>query len=116
MKRVCEKEVGELIRRLRDEKGITQMELAEMVGVSYQQIQKYEKGKSSISLCRLKQIADALDVPIVALLQKGEYASESPAVYRSLSEDEERLLKLWENLKNKKLKKLILELIEEISD
>lgn len=116
MKRACEKTVGELIKKFRDERGFTQMELAEMVGVSYQQIQKYEKGKSSISLCRLKQIADALNVPMSAFFQKGEYVSEVPPAYRVSSEEEKSLLRSWGRLKNKKVKKLILELIKEISD
>jgi len=116
MEKFCGKKVGELIRKIRDAKGITQMELAEKVGISYQQIQKYEKGKSSISLCRLKQIAEALDVELSDFLQQFEYVSESPTLYRELSEDEKKLLRSWEKVKNKKAKKLIFELLEVLSD
>ena len=58
------KEIGARIRAARKEKGLTQMQLAEKVGVSFQQIQKYETGKDRIFVERLQQIAQALKVPI----------------------------------------------------
>ncbi len=116
MKEGSNKRVGELIRRLRDAKGITQMELAERVGLSYQQIQKYEKGRSSISLSRLRQIAHALDVPISEFFEKDDYVAEPTSSYQGLSEEERRLLKFWQRLKGKKIKKLILQLIKEFAD
>ena len=48
--------IGEQIRELRKERGMSQMRLAALVGVSYQQIQKYEKASGSISVERLHQI------------------------------------------------------------
>ncbi len=61
---VPNKEIGARIRAARKEKGLTQMQLAEKVGVSFQQIQKYETGKDRIFVERLQQIAQALEVPI----------------------------------------------------
>ena len=58
------KEIGARIRAARKEKGLTQMQLAEKVGVSFQQIQKYETGKDRIFVERLQQIAQALEIPI----------------------------------------------------
>ena len=58
------KEIGARIRVARKERGLTQMQLAEKVGVSFQQIQKYETGKDRIFVERLQQIAQALKVPI----------------------------------------------------
>ena len=43
-------------------RGISQTALAEVVGVTFQQVQKYEKGKNRVSASRLQQIADALKV------------------------------------------------------
>jgi transcriptional regulator with XRE-family HTH domain len=48
---------------------MSQMELAEKIGISYQQLQKYEKGINNISISRLKQIADVLKIPISSLLE-----------------------------------------------
>ena len=56
--------IGERIRELRKERGMSQMRLAALVGVSYQQIQKYEKASGSISVERLEQISKAFKFPI----------------------------------------------------
>jgi transcriptional regulator with XRE-family HTH domain len=54
--------VGERIRARRTEFGMTQEQLAEALGVSYQQIQKYETGANRISAGRLYEIGRALQV------------------------------------------------------
>jgi len=56
--------IGEQIRELRKERGMSQMRLAALVGVSYQQIQKYEKASGSISVERLEQISKAFKISI----------------------------------------------------
>ncbi len=56
--------IGAKIRELRKEQGFSQMRLADVVGVSYQQIQKYEKASGNISVERLEQISKAFKVPI----------------------------------------------------
>lgn len=56
--------IGENIRELRKERGMSQMRLAALVGVSYQQIQKYEKASGSISVERLEQISKAFKISI----------------------------------------------------
>jgi transcriptional regulator with XRE-family HTH domain len=61
--------VGRTIRVLRLSKGISQGRLGARLGVSFQQIQKYENGTNRIGAGRLAQIAVALDVPMEALLQ-----------------------------------------------
>jgi len=44
--------------------GMTQQQLAEKVGIKFQQIQKYETGMNRVSASRLWDISDALDVPV----------------------------------------------------
>ena len=44
--------------------GVTQQQLAEAVGIKFQQIQKYETGMNRVSASRLWDIAEALDVPV----------------------------------------------------
>lgn len=56
--------VSQRIRRRRMMLGITQNELADLIGVTYQQAHKYEKGINRISSGRLYQIAQALGVEI----------------------------------------------------
>ena len=54
--------VGSAIRKLRRDAGMTQQQLAEMVGIKFQQIQKYETGANRVSASRLWEIARALEV------------------------------------------------------
>ncbi len=107
------KTTGQLVKEYRKTKGISQMELAEIIGVSYQQVQKYEKGANRISVDRLKQIANALDVPISKFFSSEKLmVSETPAVYGKMADDEQYLLQLFRSIKDKKLKKTILELVK----
>ena len=61
--------VGRTIRALRLSRGISQGALGVRLGVSFQQIQKYENGTNRVGAGRLAQIAMALDVPMESLLQ-----------------------------------------------
>lgn len=66
------KNIGKRIKELRKKSGMTQGELAIGVGVTYQQIQKYEKGTSSISTDKLFKIAEILGINIDMLLKEEE--------------------------------------------
>jgi len=54
--------VGRRLRERRMLLGISQLQLAQMLGLSYQQIQKYEKGYNRVSASRMAQFADILGV------------------------------------------------------
>lgn len=56
--------VGKRIRHRRLFAGITQHQLAEAVGIRFQQIQKYETAANRVSASRLWDVAEALDVEI----------------------------------------------------
>ena len=58
--------VGERIRAYRKGANLTQTELANQIGVTFQQLQKYEKGSNRVGAGRLMHISRALDVPITA--------------------------------------------------
>jgi transcriptional regulator with XRE-family HTH domain len=57
-----DRHVGARIRMQRMVRGFSQTELGEAVGVTFQQVQKYEKGVNRVSASRLQRIADALEV------------------------------------------------------
>jgi transcriptional regulator with XRE-family HTH domain len=59
-----DRHVGARLRERRLLLGLTQQELAELIGVTYQQAHKYEKGINRIAAGRLSTIAQALGVPI----------------------------------------------------
>lgn len=64
MKHPVDVHVGKRVRHRRWMVGITQQQLAERVGIKFQQIQKYETGMNRVSASRLWDIADALEVPV----------------------------------------------------
>lgn len=57
-----DKSAGRLLRQLRRERGLSQTSLGSRVGISFQQIQKYEKGANRISISRLFALCCALDI------------------------------------------------------
>ena len=63
--------VGRNIRLRRLAKGISQTELGEKIGVTFQQVQKYEKGVNRVSSGRLSSIAKTLDASVTALFDHG---------------------------------------------
>jgi|Deesub1362B_J571_1020462.scaffolds.fasta_scaffold00100_19 transcriptional regulator with XRE-family HTH domain len=118
MKKSWNKKLGEKIKELRKSRGISQMELAENLGISYQQIQKYEKGKSSLSAYRLYQIASFLNIPISFFFEEEkDLISENKEKYEilpSLNKEEKNLLKKFRKIKNRKIHQIIIKLLEAI--
>ena len=70
--------VGARIRLLRKVRGLSQQALAEAAGVTFQQIQKYERGANRVSASMLARIAKTLSVPVAEMF--GENAAYSGAV------------------------------------
>jgi len=64
----ADRQIGRRIRTYRLAQKISQAELGRRIGVSFQQIQKYEKGANSVRGSRIRKIAAALDVSVTALL------------------------------------------------
>jgi len=59
--------VGQNIRICRLQRRLSQSELGQRIGVSFQQVQKYENGANRVGAGRLTQVADALEVPLLSL-------------------------------------------------
>jgi transcriptional regulator with XRE-family HTH domain len=71
--------IGTRLRQLRRAHGLSQSKLGEMLGLSFQQVQKYERGINRIGSGRLWQISRLLDVPITYFfegLEEGESAGD----------------------------------------
>lgn len=64
--------VGRNVRQLRARRRVSQLELGEALGLTFQQIQKYEKGTNRVSASKLHQIAVFLGVEISALFEGAE--------------------------------------------
>jgi transcriptional regulator with XRE-family HTH domain len=59
-----DEEIAKRVRALRLQRGLSQTELSSALGVTFQQVQKYERGANRISAGRLFRIAEVLEVPI----------------------------------------------------
>jgi transcriptional regulator with XRE-family HTH domain len=105
--------LGAAIRDIRRRRGMSQMELAEKIDVSYQQIQKYEYGKSQVTLARLRQIAEALDVPLKALINSiPEIRSDGEG--EALTHTEKKVVDLFRTLRDDKERDRVLKMFEEL--
>ena len=105
------RQIGEKIRRLRLTKGLSQKDLAKYVGVTYQQIQNYEKGKSKIPVDRLIRIAEALEVSLDYFLKEFDNNHDK------VPESELALLQTYyKNISSEKIRKQILSLLHTLAE
>src|SRR5436309_9513040 len=73
-------EVGRRVRSRRLECRFSQTELADRIGVTFQQVQKYEKGVNRIGAGRLQRISEALEVPITFFFDATPHAAARNAL------------------------------------
>ena len=78
--------VGQRIRAYRISQRMSQGALGKKVGVTFQQIQKYERGANRVGSSRLKKIAIALDVSVSALFGEGPSAANDKMIDSLLTE------------------------------
>lgn len=110
--------VGRNIRALRLARGLSQGALAGKVGVSYQQLQKYERGENRVGADRLARIAETLGVPVAILLDStvaGERAVEVPALHFLAELDAMRLVRAFARIKDRELRWSIVEFVEDVA-
>ena len=97
--------IGRRLKTYRDIKGISQTELGEALGVTFQQIQKYESGKNKVSVSRLIDVCKILDTSLMTFLSGLEDAKKAPVIAISdvkqdkLIQDPERNKEIAELLK-----------------
>jgi transcriptional regulator with XRE-family HTH domain len=119
-------EVGLRVRSRRLENRLSQTELADRIGVTFQQVQKYEKGVNRIGAGRLQRISEALGVPITFFFGNQSLSSQSNEL-KEISGDSSvfgllqtsgsvRILKALHRIKSRKAKQLLVELAEELAD
>lgn len=101
-------EIGFRVRTLRQKAGWSQEQLSEMIGVSPQQLQKYETGKNMMNTDKLQQVAQALSIPVQALFT--DINDHMP-----IGVSEQLLLDSYRAIPNKKLQENILEILVNIS-
>lgn len=103
------RDIGSMVKKRRKELGMSQEELAEVLNVTYQQVQRYENGKNRLNVENIQIIADALSVPVTFFFkpEKAQSGGEDRAF--TLPPDETKLLKYFRRVKNKKFRQTLIQ-------
>ena len=112
--------VGKNVRTLRAKRRISQLELGDALGLTFQQIQKYEKGTNRVSASRLTHIAKALKIPVSALIspdaEAGQVGAEAGSDFEFLAQPGAiRLLRAFSRIQNRELKRMVVEMAETLA-
>jgi transcriptional regulator with XRE-family HTH domain len=109
--------LGEKIRNRRAAAGMSQAELGEALAVSFQQVQKYERGINRVSAVRLRQIAAALDESISYFQTDGHTVSKDGQELQPLMTDpiNLRMCRARSALDNQAMRYKFVRLVESIS-
>ena len=124
-----DKHVGARVRMRRMMLGMSQEKLGDALGLTFQQVQKYEKGANRIGASRLQQIAHILQVPVSFFFEgapiapgqeqqlDGSAEAPSPAYVSDFlaTSDGLALTKAFMGIKDAKLRRRIVDLVEQIA-
>ena len=106
---------GERLRVARRLAGVTQQRLGQLLGISFQAVQKYENGENRLSAGRLVKAAELLGVTL-AFFAKETPRAESATVPTELSSDEIALLRAYRALKSERLRGQLLRLLQTMAE
>jgi transcriptional regulator with XRE-family HTH domain len=110
--------LGQRVRARRLEIGMSQERLAEAVGVTFQQVQKWERGVNRVACSRVVEISRALRLPIADLfvgLGFGEDESAEPSIASMMSTPEgSRMAAIFSRIKSAPIRRKVLSLTEAV--
>lgn len=99
------KEIGKKIQLAREEKGITQLELAKMLGITQAALSNYELGKRRVYLHQIEEIANYLEKPVSYFLDEDSF----------LDNDQDEITDEMIDILNYKIKRLNTEEFSELN-
>ncbi len=118
--------VGDRVRRRRRALGVSQEQLADKLGLTFQQVQKYERGANRISCSKLYQIASALQAHIAYFFEGlpdpvrvTGVAEDAPAAFvhdLPLTPEERLFTGLLSRIESKQVRKRLLELVKSLAE
>lgn len=112
----ADKELGKRIRLRRLEMKMSQEELGKQLGVSFQQIQKYERGKNRVGASRLVNIAKALDVSPSFFYAGDKDNREVESLLFMDSSFSLRLLRSYAKVKDQNVQRSFVNLMEAVAE
>ena len=98
-------QIGFRIREFRLQAGLTQEKLAEELGITFQQVQKYERGVTKVNLVKLQQLAEVLKIPMSAFFLEGSYTAFQ------LNDDEKQLLHAFRKINSSGHRNSVLDIV-----
>ena len=104
--------VGSRIRMFRKGRKLSQALLGKKLGVTFQQVQKYESGKNRVGASRLQMISTALDVPVGQFFADDAGTSRTSAKPLAFDPQALRLAEAFTRLNDKELRNSILDMVE----
>jgi transcriptional regulator with XRE-family HTH domain len=121
---VIDRKIGQRVRSRRLEIGMSQEKLAELLGVTFQQVQKYEKGVNRIAASRLHDISAALDMPVARFFEglgASRYGGNAADVEDQIEDvlatpEGAQLISLFASIKNPRVRKRVVELVRALSE
>lgn len=116
-----DRKIGQRVRSRRLEIGMSQERLAELLGVTFQQVQKYEKGVNRIAVSRLWDISVALEMPVSRFFEgvsvRGVAEGRQDYVDDALATPEgAQLMALFATIKSPKVRRKVLELVRTLTE
>src|SRR5215207_1901143 len=107
--------VGQTIRAHRLAAGLAQTDLAQKLGISFQQLQKYEKGMNRVGAGRLSRIARVLNIPVTKFFENEAElpASANAFPFRFVSDRHAlRLMRAYSEIDNRDIRHILADLVE----
>ena len=110
--------VGQRVRQRRQLLGFSQTRLAEAINVTFQQVQKYERGSNRVGAGRLYQLSRVLDVPIGYFFETLDATNNDgeASALPELSREQGLLLRAFEGIPNSTVRYRISELVRGIAE
>jgi len=112
--------LGSRIRLRRRELGLSQEQLARQIGITFQQVQKYEHGANRVSFSRLVEIAQALRCGVIDLIGDLDKSKDSSLFARHIARLNEpgaaELLEAYSAIKSPKHRRAILNLAKQLAE
>jgi transcriptional regulator with XRE-family HTH domain len=110
-------EVGRRVRAFRLQKGLSQGKLADQLGLTFQQVQKYEKGTNRIGAGRLQRIAEILEIPVTDFFVPEKRKGIGPGGLFELLDTAAtlRLLRAYSRIRDRRVQQAVTHLVEKLA-
>jgi transcriptional regulator with XRE-family HTH domain len=114
----ADREIGRRLKIRRLDLGISQTAVADALGLTFQQVQKYEKGTNRIGAARLQRVAEILDIPIAYFYDEKIAGTKKRQTAFALLETAYslRLMRAFTRIKDRRIQLRTVELVEGIAD